>query len=413
MTPILKNKQKRDTVLFWGMLALTLAFLLYVFLPGTRSPSARSTAAGAVSHAVSPAESAADNSYEERLQAILRQWFRARLADSELPSTALSAALSRHLEQVDELGRTQSGQEALRRWLNHSRTLGVFELGDPRILGVPEFVSVETAFDLYLALFMLKVGHPAGAAQLRDASNERLLTILSAPIFHGVNREIHSDPAAFPALEVFRVWLQRTDPYADSHPGLEMARHLDLFRDFSPGRWISRLRQWVDFSSRIRTFSLKWVEDDGILGRDRGVYADLRHPVYRFLGEEYAIIPDPAAGRPPKWLRELAASDAGDIELVSLRMVSTEAERPFLTPRCAWYNPLGDRCVLVFPQVGTKMDEHKDPLQKWILERRQAVRQSYHCLVFADDTAQSGTGERETGWLRFGRFLQRLGKRQP
>lgn len=413
MTPILRNKQKRDTVLFWGMLMLTLAFLLYLFLPGSRSATKRLLPGGDQTGDVSDAPDAGDDeSYGDRLATLLDKVFQSSLRDSVSRETAPAAILARHLDKVDQLGRTNSGREALRHWLQRARDIGVFELGDPRILAVPEFVPKENVFRLYLALFMLKLEHPDGLAQLREASVERLLTILSSPIFGTVDWEIHVDAEAFPAVTVFRIWLERSDLYPHTHPGPALVQHLDRFRDFSPGRWITRLRQWADFSFQVRTFRVEWVEDDGIMGKDRGVYADLRQPVYRFLGQEYGIIPGTSSGSLPDWLNDLIASDSGDIELVSIRMASTETQRPMLSPRCIWYNPLGSRFIVVFSTWEAGSDHPRNPLDEWIRDRCDAYHQAYRCLTVWDKETDQ-TAEQRKELLRFSRFLKRLGMRQP
>ncbi|HDP95952.1 MAG TPA: hypothetical protein ENN40_11420 [Candidatus Aminicenantes bacterium] len=409
MTPILRSKQKRDTVLFWGMFALTLAFLLYLFLPGSRSQENHSVPAHPAGDVPGAIESGDEGNYGDRLATLLEKGFQESLRDSTSLETDPAAALTRHLNQVEQLGRTQSGREALRSWLQRSRDIGMFELGDPRVLAVPEFVSKENVFRLYLALFMLKLEHSDGLNQLRETSIERLLTILSAPIFSTVDWEIHSDAEAFPALTVFRIWLERTDIYPYAHPGLELVRHLDRFRDLSPGRWITRLRQWADFSCQVRTFVVEWVEDDGIWGKDRGVYADLRQPVYRFLGQEYSIIPETTSGSLPKWLNELVASDAGDIELISFRMATTETQRSILSPRCIWYNPLGNRFVVVFSTWEAEANHPHSPLQQWIRDRCDVYHRAFHRLSIADNEINQSADQRRN-LLRFGRFLKRLGQ---
>jgi len=411
VTPILKNKQRRDTVLFWGMLILTLAFLLYVFFPASGPEAGSSSLRPGQTVAGDAQEPHNEQSYAGRLSWLLDNAFQARVKGSIAVDVDPTAALALHLDQVDQLGRTNAGREALKNWRRHSRGIGMFELGDPRILDVPAFVPPRVAFNLYLALFMLKLKNPDDLARLRDASHERLLNILSSPVFQSVEWEIHSDAAAFPALKVFRIWLERTGLYPEAHPGHELARQLDRFRDLSPGRWINRMRRWADFSSQVIGFALGWVEDDGIFGKDRGVAADLRLPVYRFLGQEYTILPQSPGSFPPAWLRQLAESDAGDIELVSFSLTATDTGRPGFSAQGIWYNPLGDRFILVFPRMETRQDSTADCISRWIHDRREAYHRAYRHVALANREADQDPQSKEL--LRFGSFLKRLGTRHP
>lgn len=408
MSPILKNKQRRDTLLFWGMLALTMAFLLYMFWPKSAPASGKSVKSEDVSGAEIEAGEAEDTTFSGRLESLLSSAFTAAVSGFTSLERAPFVELSAHLDKVGQLGRTGSGREALRRWRMDSRSIGIFELGDPRILAVPEFVPPRLAFRIYLALFILKSRDPESGVQLRDASCERLLRILDAEIFRTVEWEIRFNAAAYPILAVFQAWLERTDVYPNDHPGHEWAEHLDRFRDLSPDQLVTRLRHLMDYSTQVRTFSLEWIEDDGIFGSDRGVYAELRLRVHRFLGQEYVIMPGAPGDASPLWLRELADSDAGGIELSSFRLIGAETPRPAYVPACAWYNPLGDRFIVVFSGSGESSEHLPPPLDRWIRDRRSAYHRGHHRLNLEEDASHENGSARKREMRRFGEFLKRL-----
>lgn len=408
MSPILKNKQRRDTLLFWGMLALTVAFLLYMFWPTPGPGTVGSFQPEDVADVEIAAGDSDDTTFSGRLDYLLDAAFKAAVNGFTTLESAPFEELSAHLDKIGQLGRTGSGREALKRWRLDSRDIGIFELGDPRVLAVPEFVPPRLAFRIYLALFILKSREPESGAQLREASCERLLGILGAEIFQTVAWEIRFNPAAYPILVVFQAWLERTEIYPTEHPGHAWAKHLDRFRDFSPGQLVTRLRHLIDYSTQVRTFSLEWIEDDGIFGSDRGAYAELRLRVHRFLGQEYVILPGAPGEAPPLWLRELADSDAGNIELSSFRIIGSEIPRPAYVPDCAWYNPLGDRFIVVFSGNEEPSERMLTPLERWIRDRRSVYHRGYHRLDMKENASQGDESLRKRQMRHFGVFLKRL-----
>ena len=408
MSPILKSKEQRDLFLLVVMVALTGIFLLYILLP-----DGESTVREAKGHflfqgkppvageSVSP-----DSGFSGKLSELLDQAFRALQEEEITGLTPGVRELETHMDKVGALARTKGGREALRSWLLDSRRIGLFELGDPKILNIPAFVSKEVRFHLYLALLYLRYRTPEGLSQLRSASEFRLLQLLDAPIFEIVNWELKQDAEALPVLMVFRIWLEGRDLYPQSSPGTEFSRRLNRFRDMGSGRWVSRIMRLIDFSTEIREFTIQWTEDDGFLGNDQGVFRELRLPVHQYLGQRYTGLPIRGNGN-NDWLFRLAESDSGEIELLDFRIMSPELPGPALEPRYVLYHPRGSRFLVIYSPFQPE-PEPSDPLCN-IVGRQRDIQ---HCadrrlLLVPSDVEDEKVRMEEL--KHFGRFLKRLG----
>jgi hypothetical protein len=290
-----KRKESRDTVLLVFMAVVTLAFLLYMFLPSgkgkekTNDKKNKNSITNKIKK--SPGELKLPEETEPTEISILE-------AFSEKIVAQLNSVFADIMKSEDPFRHYNT--ESLKTLLLNSENnlveklykFSFFDLNDIARLKFPESYSDSLKFNLFVALFLIKIQEEFIEEAFLSLPKVEVEKLVDFDIYGLLDFEIEKDYQLIPVLFYFKHLVLGLNLYPGEDVTLFFKEGIENLRDLSDSKCLVKIKELLAFSQRKEKFRIEWVEEDGILADDKKVYKNLSLKIFNFLKQDYLIFPD-------------------------------------------------------------------------------------------------------------------------
>lgn len=434
---IFKEKDKRDSALLIGMAVITIAFMVYIFVPmGKKEKKApepeppKTTAAQETALEEEPQptpkpvlrlfpkrkkkkepEPVIEEPKEDPLLAMLRdlndkldrqlkqvysQFIKSRTSFAELPVKDLEKILKDfHHDTIDKLFK-----------------FSFYDLNQLASFRFPEqFNQPETLrFNLFLSMFLVKLREEKIVDKFGELTDGEFESMVNVDAYGLLGNEPQEDYHLIPILFYFKELSKRLPVYPVSdEPGF-FKEKIQSIRDLTASKYLVQIREALRFSiSRVR-YRIRWREADSMLGDDKAEYGGIRLRTYHFLDQYYLVFPDAEQVGNNRWMNELADSDNGDIELVELDITSEDPIKP-LHLRTIIYSPGDSRFVVLLKEKDYTVSTGDNFLHYRFKQRMKRFHRNFIKLRFGwNPKSEAGEKLFKKQLEAFGNFLKKVNR---
>jgi hypothetical protein len=385
---MLKDKEKRDTALLIFMAAITIAFILYIFIPFGKEEKKR------------------DKSDEQGKKIVKKEYFYDELnkkIELELNSVYLSILISTHpfknyrietLENVFEEFKDDT--------LDKLSKFSFYDLNDILALPLPEEYNNSLKIKLFLSLFLIKQKEEGILKKLEALPKSELETIIDLNFYQLVNNEVQEDYQLMPVLFYFTLLMKRLPLYPAEDNVHFFIEKIKPIRDLTTAKYLIQIRELFHYSGSVEPYLLQWVEHDAIGPDDKRIYGNLNFKTFAFLGQTYLIFPDPKNPENNLWMKELCEADSGDIELSDFKIMSKDPSNP-LDSKKILYTPVNSEFVVLLKEYET-LETHGF-LNTMVKKRISDFHKSVTVVDFS--VAEADEESFKTQLEQFGNYLKK------
>jgi hypothetical protein len=415
-----KNKEKRDTLLLLFMLVITVAFLLYVFIPTAKKPPRQKKPDKPKTHTetttpnqTSPEKVLPDVPSEKNVLEELNHHIESEL--KRLYSSLLEK--DSPFAQLDIDGLKKLPGKFQNQLVEKLFKFSFSDLNDYSTLVFPDTYSNTLKFNLYLSMFLVKIQEENIEAKFRELPDTEFANALNFRCYKLINNEVEYDHQLLPVIFYFRLLLQRQNLYPTVDNTIIFKQHIGDLLDLTPGKLLIQMRELLGFSTRLEKSTVKWVEGDGIFADDKKLYTNQNFMVIHFLHQEYMVFPDVEAPSNNQWINELCSADSGDIELKELVLKNEDPTAPLEISRII-YSPLKYRFIVLLKEYhpGSGTSREARCLQRLLTKRFLTFHQNFTIIDFLplQMPGDSGAAEAQRKHVQkslkaFGSFLKSHG----
>ncbi|MGD2092406.1 MAG: hypothetical protein PVH61_39935 [Candidatus Aminicenantes bacterium] len=378
-----KRKESRDTVLLVFMAVVTLAFLLYMFLPSgkgkekTNDKKNKNSITNKIKK--SPGELKLPEETEPTEISILE-------AFSEKIVAQLNSVFADIMKSEDPFRHYNT--ESLKTLLLNSENnlveklykFSFFDLNDIARLKFPESYSDSLKFNLFVALFLIKIQEEFIEEAFLSLPKVEVEKLVDFDIYGLLDFEIEKDYQLIPVLFYFKHLVLGLNLYPGEDVTLFFKEGIENLRDLSDSKCLVKIKELLAFSQRKEKFRIEWVEEDGILADDKKVYKNLSLKIFNFLKQDYLIFPDAENNENNRWIKELCKADPGNIEL---ELLSIQNEDPSQQSRMhkIVYTPINAQfVVLLNGHTPTRVEEF---LHRMVVKRKEDFLKNFTIIDFS------------------------------
>jgi hypothetical protein len=403
---MLKNKERRDTILLGFMGLITLVFLLYIFIPGSGSTKKKTK------KNPEPIGSSSSNS---QLQNPVKQ----KLPDDPTEASILLELDQQLQQELETIYKTSipspkpfssyatNKLENLPRQLKSDLVAKLFkfsfrDLRDIANLEFPANYSSSLKFNLYLALFLIKLKGDNVEQTFIDLPWSTFEELVDFRCYELINNELSADYQMLPVLFYFKQLAARLNLYPWFDYTSFFKAKLGPLRDLTGSKYLEKIRSLLEFSLQMERYRLRWVEHDGIGADDKKEYGNMNLKTIHFLNQEYLVFPDDANDTNNQWLRDLHGADAGNIELKYLYIHNEDPARNTRIRKII-YSPLNSKFILL---MKTYDPQHSQEFTDRILAKcLKEYHKSYTIIDFTDKELDKVTLKKAL--KEFGHYIKR------
>lgn len=322
----MKSKERRDTLLLIAMAIIFILFLVYLFVPlGHRnSESAEGRTDGAGDQIKKPRIRKTGQDFfldlnrriETELAEILVSLKKSPQPFRDYPVDGLKKILFPSADPAD----ISKELIPLYEVINKASRINFYDLKDIFEFDFPKGADNTLIFNLYTALFMIKLREENVLREIHEFPDTVFKRIVNCCPYLRIKNEIEKDFQSLPVLFYFSMLLQRLDMFPVNDAAAFLKERIGDIRDLSPGKIIGRVASWLNFSQDPRIYRITWTEEDDLNPNDHKSYPNLKINTYTFLGRKYLVFPDYMHPENNEWIRDLQKSDSGNIELVDFQL---------------------------------------------------------------------------------------------
>jgi hypothetical protein len=412
MKKLLKNKERRDTLLLIAMAIICILFLVYLFVPlGRDGQNPVDGDAVPDNDKVSKRIELSDNhqtdpdgftEFSNRIEKELNHVL-VFLKESPRPFQDYPIeGLKKILFPPNSLAVVSNELAALYQVIQKAYRINFYDLKDMFDFEFPPGVNNYFIFNLYTGLFMVKLREEGVLREIDEFPDTMFKRIVNCCSYVRIKNEIEKDYQSMPVLFYFYLLIQRLDIFPNDDVTAFLKERIGDIRDLSPGKFIDRINSILSFSRDPRTFRISWKEEDDLNPDDHRSYVNVKISTINFLGQSYLVFPDYHHGENNKWIRDLQESDSGNIELVDFQL-SDEDPVKNVQVRFIFYAPGTSRFIVLL--VGNDFSEKTGLPARLVRNRIEDVRQYYLSVNFASRFNDSEAFKAEL--LNFGHFIKK------
>lgn len=404
---MLKNKERRDTILLAFMGIITLLFLLYIFIPsgdsgekknGNNGTNGKQNNNGKTTKPPEKIKLPKDYQSAEKLKQMNLEVKKQLIAlhnvivSSPEPFTNYA---TEGLKKLPALFKSKLVDRLYTFSFNDLKKFDSYEF--PKSYGEP------LKFNLFLSVFLLKLQEEGIENKISGLPWDEFTRQVDFTCYQLLKNEIEEDYQCLPVLFYFKQLAKRVNVY----PWMDMTsffkKSAENLQDRSHSKYLEEIRGLLFFSQQTDQYRLEWRERDGLLdGDDKKQYPKTAMRTFNFLKQEYLVLPDDIDPVKNQWLEDLLKSDPGEIELIRLSIQNINPTRGAYLRKII-YTPVNPRFVAV-------LNEHKPDASGGFLERmiyrcRNRFHKSYTVIPFApEETSEDAL---EKALIEFGRYLKK------
>lgn len=415
---ILKSKEKRDTALLIVMAVITIAFLLYIFIPTSQGSAKKSGDTDKNSEQIqppdenettgedsTPADKKEDGNEKQRLYDQLNVKIEAELSAVYMGILITNDPFENFwvesLKKVFDDFKDDT--------LNKFQKISFYDLNDIPALPFPAEYSDSLKLNLLLSLFLIKMKEERIVKNFETLPDNDLKKIINFDFYRLVNDEVQKDYQLMPVLFYYTVLMKRLHIYPEIDCFRSFKSRLEHIRDLTPAKYVTRMRELLRFSLSITGYRVQWIEHDPIDADDNRVYTNRTFKTFTFLRQRYLVFPDPDTPENNLWIKELCEADSGDIELSDLSIISEDPANPAEIEKI-FYTPVSSRFVVLLKGYEPVRDDGY--LNAIAVKQIGCFHKSVTCIDFArvKDTDSNTEGENDfkSKLEQFGTYLKQL-----
>jgi hypothetical protein len=368
-----KSKDRRDTMLLLFMGVVTLAFLLYILIPGggeqgdngkKHGPDGKKVKTEIKTPRKTEKQTLPDEPLEESVLEELN-----RKIEEELKTIYVNILESQEpFSDYNSRGLRDFPGEFPNKLLEKLYKFSFCDLYDIPTLEFPQTYSNTLKLNLFISLFLLKSQEESIIDKYTHLPQVEFEKMIHFEFYQLVNDEIEKDYQLIPVLFYFNLLVQRLNLYPVEDDTGFFKERINHLRDLTPGKLLIQIRDFFGFSQRTERYRIEWTEEDGIFSNDKKIYTSLNLKVITFLKQEYMVFPDAVNSENNRWINELCDADSGDIELNSIS-IRNENPAKHLDLRKIIYTPLNPRFVVLLKEYQPAIDT--DPESYTIMSREE------------------------------------------
>jgi hypothetical protein len=336
---MLKNKERRDSLLLVFMAIIMVIFLLYVFLPsgGGKKENGKNQDPGTKTLPEDSIRTSVLETLNREISAELKALYSTIISSpdpfEDLSTRALVNLPSRFKsELVDKLS-----------------NFSFNDLADIATWKFPVNYNDSLKFNLYLSFFLVKLKAEEIGKKCADLSWSEFEQRIDFTAYSLLKNEVTEDYQLLPVLFYFKLLTDRLNLYPWVDTTLFFKEKIKPLKDATASKNLDKIRDILEFSQRRERYRVEWVEDDGIGPDDKNVYNSLNLRTMHFLKQEYLIFPDEGDDNNNRWLRDLYEADSGDIELIGLSIRLENPAHPSQLRKIV-YSPLNSQFVVLLQE---------------------------------------------------------------
>lgn len=378
-----KRKESRDTVLLVFMAVVTIAFLLYIFFPSGKGKEKtndnknknpitnkirKSTGEIKLPEETEPTEKSILEAFSEKIVTQLNPVF-AGMMKSEDPFRHYNTESLKTLLLESENNLVEKLYK-----------FSFFDLNDIARLKFPESYSDSLKFNLFVALFLIKIQEEFIEEAFLSLPKVELEKLVDFDIYGLLGYEIEKDYQLIPVLFYFKHLVLQLNLYPGEDVTLFFKEGIENLRDLSDSKCLIKIQELLAFSQRKEKYRIEWVEEDGIFSDDKKVYKNLNLQIYNFLKQDYLIFPDAENSENNRWIKELCKSDPGNIELELLSIQNEDPSRGLNMQKIV-YTPISAQFVVVLNEyTPTRVEGF---LSRLLLKRKEDFLKNFTIIDFS------------------------------
>lgn len=411
---ILKDKEKRDTALLIVMGLITIAFLLYIFIP-----------AGSEKEIEKPVKTGNGNQKNQQKK------IEKKTPVNEPPPTEekndekkhfcdlLNEKLEYELNSI-YLGILVSNDPFENFWvdtlekvfddfeddtLSKFRKFSFYDLDDITSLPIPPEFNDTLKFNLLVSLVLIKMKEEGISEKFETIPNNELRKTINFDFYGLINNEVQKDYQLMPVLFYYTVLMKRLHIYPEIDGFRFFKSRIGHIRDLTPGKYLIRLKESLCFSASLGKYRIQWEEHDSIGANDNRVYGNLSLKTFTFLRQDYLIFPDLDNPENNLWIKELREADSGEIELIDLHITGEDHSNP-LEVKKIYYAPVSSRFVVLLKEYEPGKDDGY--LNAIVTKRMTDFHKSLREIDFSLPVDKEGKKAFKTQLDKFGNYLKKL-----
>lgn len=269
-------------------------------------------------------------------------------------------------------------------------------------LAFPEYYTNELKLDIFLTIFLVKIKEEGVDRKFQDLPDVEMEQVVDFSFYELINNEIEEDYQLIPVLFYFKHLVQRLHLYPGEDKVQWFREKLKNLKDLTPSKYLVKIKDLINFSLRLGRFNLSWVEEDGLGGDDKKSYVDEGFVIFRFLQQEYLVFPDREDSKRNQWLKDLFASDAGEIELTRLSLQNLDPTY-HTDPVKILYMPVNPGFIILLRGYTTTPGE--DYFNRVVSTKTAAFHRNF--LIIQLSGVNLGESEFKNQLLRFGNFMKK------
>ena len=335
---MLKDKEKRDTALLIFMAAITIIFILYIFIPFGNE------------------EKKGDKSDEQGEKIVKKEHFYDELnkkMERELHSVYLSILISTHPFENYRVETLENVFDEFKNdTLDKLSRFSFYDLKEILALPFPGEYTNPLKFNLFLSLFLIKQKEEGIIKKFGALPKNEFQRIIDFDFYQLVNNEVQKDYQFMPVLFYFTMLMKRLPIYPVEDNVRFFLEKIKPIRDLTTAKYLIQIRELFRFSGSSEPYLLQWVEHDAIGPDDKSIYGNLKLKTAAFLGQRYLIFPDPENPNNNLWMKDLCEADSGDIELSDFTIMSKDPSNP-LDSKKILYTPTNSQFVVLLKEYET------------------------------------------------------------
>jgi len=401
------RKERRDTVLLAFMAVITIAFLLYIFIPSgeeeknnnnSKIPKEKNDKKIEIPIKKTLPEDTTEESILNDLNKKIAAELNAIYVDiikSDYP-----------FKDYNTEGLKNLPGEFKSPLVDKLYKFSFSDLYDIAALEFPGSYSNSLKFNIFLSLFLVKIQEEDIERKLEELPESEFKKKIRFDCCSLLNNEIEEDYQLIPVLFYFKLLVNRLNLYPgedNTHFFKEKTKDL---RDLSPGKYLIKIRELLGFSKEVEKYRLEWIEYDTIGPNDKQAYPNRKLKTINFLKQEYLLFPDKENKENNRWIKELCNADSGDIELVLLNIQNEDPAKHLLYIDKIVYTPLNAQFTVLLKKYNPGSSDSF--LDRIITKRIADFHKNYTVIRFPSSEIDINKKSFKKELDKFGNFLKRM-----
>ena len=340
---MLKNKEKRDTLLLLFMAGVVILFIIYLLIPFGKKNSRSSNQTGdnnQITVDINSNSSVKKKNWEELGKELEDKLKNAYVSIKNSNCIFMNLDIKVFREILD-----QFDSEILNKFYRFS----FYDLSEILNLKFPSNYSASLKFNILLSSFLIKIVEEKIEKKLKGISGSEFEKTVDLRFYDLINNEIEQDYQSLPVLFYFRILLSRINIYQVEDDVKFFLYKIDRIKDLSVSKNIIQIKELISFSEESERFRIEWIEYDSIGSNDKRIYRSLNMKAFSFLKQKYLVFPDPEHKKNNQWIRDLRKADSGEIELIELN-IQCETSPETTSVRKIFYTPINSQFIVLLKE---------------------------------------------------------------